>query len=44
MAAGKSLEELKKAITLGKYKDWAFFDRLREANIVAAYTNLKNHP
>jgi len=44
MAAGKSLDELKKTITLAKYKDWAYFDRLREANIAAAYTNLKNHP
>ena len=44
MAAGKTLEELKKSITLAKYKDWAYFDRLREANIAAAYTNLKHHP
>jgi len=44
MAAGKSLEELKKTITLEKYKDWAYFARLREANIAAAYQNLKNHP
>ena len=44
MAAGKSLEELKKTITLDKYKDWAYFARLREANIAAAYQNLKNHP
>jgi hypothetical protein len=44
MAAGKTLEELKKTITLAKYKDWAYFDRLREANIAAAYANLKPHP
>ena len=28
---GQSLEELKKTITLDKYKDWAYFARLREA-------------
>jgi glyoxylase-like metal-dependent hydrolase (beta-lactamase superfamily II) len=44
MASGKSLEELKTSITLARYKDWMNFDRLREANITAAYTNLKNHP
>jgi glyoxylase-like metal-dependent hydrolase (beta-lactamase superfamily II) len=44
MAAGKSLEELKKTITLEKYKDWAYFARLREGNIAAAYENLKHHP
>jgi glyoxylase-like metal-dependent hydrolase (beta-lactamase superfamily II) len=44
MAAGKSLEELKKTITLSKYQDWAYFARLREANIAAAYENLKHHP
>ena len=44
MAAGKSLDELKKTITLEKYKDWAYFARLKEANIVAAYENLKHRP
>jgi glyoxylase-like metal-dependent hydrolase (beta-lactamase superfamily II) len=44
MAAGRTLDELKKSITLEKYRDWAYFDRLREANIAAAYMNLKNHP
>jgi len=44
MASGKSLDELKKTITLEKYKDWAYFARLREANIAAAYENLKHHP
>ena len=44
MAAGRSLEELKKTITLEKYKDWAYFARLREGNIAAAYENLKHHP
>jgi glyoxylase-like metal-dependent hydrolase (beta-lactamase superfamily II) len=40
MAQGKSLEELKRAIRLEKYRDWAFYDRLREDNIEAAYLNL----
>jgi glyoxylase-like metal-dependent hydrolase (beta-lactamase superfamily II) len=44
MSAGKSLDELRKTITLAKYKEWAYFDRLRDANIAAAYTNLKHHP
>jgi glyoxylase-like metal-dependent hydrolase (beta-lactamase superfamily II) len=44
MAAGKTLDELKTSIALDKYKAWAYFDRLREANIAAAYTNLKHHP
>ena len=43
MAAGKSLEDLQKTITLEKYKGWAYYDRLRTANIAAAYANLKLH-
>ena len=43
MAAGKSLEELKQTITLEKYKGWAYYDRLRAANVAAAYANLKLH-
>jgi glyoxylase-like metal-dependent hydrolase (beta-lactamase superfamily II) len=43
MAAGKSLEELQKTITLEQYKGWAYYDRLRPANIAAAYANLKLH-
>ena len=43
MAAGKSLEDLQKTITLEKYKGWAYYDRLRSANIAAAYANLKLH-
>ena len=43
MAAGRSLEELQKTITLEKYKDWAYYERLRPANIAAAYANLKLH-
>jgi glyoxylase-like metal-dependent hydrolase (beta-lactamase superfamily II) len=41
MAAGKSLAELQKSITLDKYKGWANYERLRASNIAAAYQNLK---
>jgi glyoxylase-like metal-dependent hydrolase (beta-lactamase superfamily II) len=41
MAAGKTLKELQDAITLSKYKDWAYYDRLRASNVAAAYQNLK---
>jgi glyoxylase-like metal-dependent hydrolase (beta-lactamase superfamily II) len=41
MAAGKSLAELQKTITLEKYKGWAYYERLRASNIAAAYANLK---
>jgi len=41
MAAGKSLEELKRTILLEKYSGWAYYARLREDNIEAAYNNLK---
>jgi glyoxylase-like metal-dependent hydrolase (beta-lactamase superfamily II) len=41
MAAGKSLQELQQTITLSKYKGWANYERLRPANIAAAYNNLK---
>lgn len=40
MAHGKSLEELKRTNRLEKYQNWAFYDRLREDNIEAAYFNL----
>jgi glyoxylase-like metal-dependent hydrolase (beta-lactamase superfamily II) len=43
MSAGKSLDEMKRAILLEKYKDWAFHQRLREDNIEAAYINLKTY-
>jgi glyoxylase-like metal-dependent hydrolase (beta-lactamase superfamily II) len=41
IAQGKSLEELKREVLLEKYKDWAYYQRLREDNIEAAYRNLK---
>ena len=43
MAAGKSLDELKRTILLEKYKSWAFYEKLRTDNIEAAYNNLKNY-
>ena len=44
MSQGKSLEELKRAIMLEKYKDWASYQRLREDDIEAAYNNLRIYP
>jgi hypothetical protein len=44
MAQGKSLEELKKTLLLEKYREWAYFDMLREVDIEAAYLNLENYP
>jgi glyoxylase-like metal-dependent hydrolase (beta-lactamase superfamily II) len=38
--AGKSLEQMKQEITLEQYKDWAYYEMLREKNIEAAYLNL----
>jgi hypothetical protein len=43
MSQGKGLEELKRTILLEKYKDWKFYDRLREDNIESAYNNLKSY-
>jgi glyoxylase-like metal-dependent hydrolase (beta-lactamase superfamily II) len=43
MSQGKSLDELKKALLLDKYKDWAYYQRLREDNIEAAYNNLRKY-
>ena len=41
MARGKTLAELKKTLLLEKYKDWAYYDMLREVDIEAAYLNLE---
>src|SRR5262249_31781516 len=41
MAQGKTLAELKKTLLLEKYKDWAYYDMLREVDIEAAYLNLE---
>jgi glyoxylase-like metal-dependent hydrolase (beta-lactamase superfamily II) len=43
MAQSKSLDELKRSVLLDKYRDWAFYQRLREDNIEAAYLNLKTY-
>jgi len=43
IAQGRSLDELKKTITLDKYKDWAYYQRLLAANIEAAYNNLRSY-
>jgi glyoxylase-like metal-dependent hydrolase (beta-lactamase superfamily II) len=44
MAQGKSLAEIKRTLLLEKYKDWAYFDMLREVDIEAAYLNLETYP
>jgi glyoxylase-like metal-dependent hydrolase (beta-lactamase superfamily II) len=41
ISQGKTVEELKRTILLEKYKDWAYYQRLREETIEAAYNNLK---
>ncbi len=43
MREGKTLDEMKRTITLDKYKDWAFY-RLLPDDIEAAYLNMKAHP
>jgi glyoxylase-like metal-dependent hydrolase (beta-lactamase superfamily II) len=43
LSQGKSLEEMKRTILLEKYKEWAYYQRLREDNIEAAYKNLQTH-
>jgi glyoxylase-like metal-dependent hydrolase (beta-lactamase superfamily II) len=44
MTAGKSLAQIEAGPMLEKYRDWAYYDLLRNANIEAAYLNLKNYP
>jgi glyoxylase-like metal-dependent hydrolase (beta-lactamase superfamily II) len=41
MAKGMSLEQIRKTVTLSKYRDWVNYERLREWNVEAAYYNLK---
>lgn len=41
ISQGKTIDDLKRTILLEKYKDWAFYQRLREDNIEAAYNNLR---
>jgi len=40
LANGLTLEEMQAQITLEKYADWAYYERLRPKNIEAAYRNL----
>jgi glyoxylase-like metal-dependent hydrolase (beta-lactamase superfamily II) len=41
MSKGMGLEEIRKTVTLDKYKDWVNYERLRDYNVEAAYYNLK---
>jgi glyoxylase-like metal-dependent hydrolase (beta-lactamase superfamily II) len=41
---GRSLDELKKTITLDKYSAWPNFATARPNHIEAAYANLRNYP
>ncbi len=41
MSRGESLEQMRHTLMLEKYKDWAYYDRLRVMNIEAAYNNLR---
>jgi len=40
MAAGRSLEELKRTLTLDRYRSWAGYEQRRAMNVEAAYRNL----
>ena len=41
MSKGLSLDEMRRTITLSRYKDWAYYDMLHVWNVEAAYSNLK---
>lgn len=43
MREGLSLARMKESILLEPYRDWRYYDQLREANIEAAYLNLKTY-
>jgi glyoxylase-like metal-dependent hydrolase (beta-lactamase superfamily II) len=43
MRKGLSLAQMKQTIMLEPYKDWRYYKELREANIEAAYHNLKTY-
>ena len=43
IAAGRTLEELKKTVTLDKYNVWPNFATARPNHIEAAYMNLRDH-
>lgn len=40
IADGLTLDQMQQQIRLEQYKDWAYYDRLREKNIEAAYLNM----
>ena len=42
IADGRTLEQMKREITLEQYKEWAYYDKLREKNIEAMYQNLSS--
>jgi len=44
LAAGRSLTEIQKTLTLDAYKGWERWDTTREAHIAAAYATLKGTP
>jgi glyoxylase-like metal-dependent hydrolase (beta-lactamase superfamily II) len=41
IAAGQSLDDLKKSVLLEEYRGWVNYERLRANNVEAAYRNLK---
>ena len=43
MEKGLALEEMKQQIIFEQYKDWAYYDQLREKAIEAAYLNLMQY-
>jgi glyoxylase-like metal-dependent hydrolase (beta-lactamase superfamily II) len=43
MQAEMTLAQMKAAITLDPYREWRYYRELREANIEAAYFNLKTY-
>ena len=43
LASGMSLDEMKAQFRFPQYADWAYYDRLREKNIEAAYQNLTRY-
>ena len=40
---GKTLEDVKAAVDLSKYKDWGGFDRMSQANIEGMYREVSQH-
>ena len=40
---GKTLEEVKAAVDLSKYKDWGGFERMSGANVEGMYREVSQH-